>query len=839
MAPNFGLLASDADWRGSWAWIIAGRFSTSYFNGLLFIEEGTGYTELYDTDGAGHIVGPRPIRFDPPLDRVTWSHIVPGFFGPQGFTGLLLYDQAAGFGRIYDFDGQETFTLLSENADWRTSWTHIVTGRFDVTSPYSSLFFYDAAAYYGETWATRGAGLVDTQPVQKLQLSQLWLPPAIAQRVRGPEGLLPSWKPTHVLAGEFYGTPDYIETTPSLTDLFFYDAASGLGLMFRTAGPKESLIQEGFGPLVPTAVVENLPRNATHLATGNFGGFGSTDLAFYDVANGVLSFYGFYNPNELVTELVLIEQLTGLRSTTSLLVPGIFSMLNPEDHWINDGPLVQGEPAYHPEWRFGTGSWTNFLMYDRAAYLGEFYYHEPLPPPREPLEGYVSSITRHNEENTVSTGSVQPGEEIAIFVSSQVGPYAVTIYQVGWFGDGLTERSMATIDGLPTNPASLGIPPNAYRDGAQWDPVATFTIPQDWPSGLYLARVAALGAPAPIDLLFVVRAAAGTEQKLLLVVSDCTSQAYNTWGGRSLYGNLSGNHDAPAFRSASAWRIPVAFELSFDRPNRGYNIQDMPEGPFLRWLARSGIPVDVCTLRDVHFGRVSQYPLVVFAGHHEYWSYRMRDNIESYVDAGGHVAFFTGNTCWWQIRLSEDGRQLTCYKFPGYDPFSRSALSPMTTGHWFEAPVLRPETALTGVSYLGNTVGFPDDPSRFSFEVVNAEHWAFSGLDLGPGALFGIYGSSLGDLHTVVAGEGDRVQDDPSFYNAWMRSPDGYRIARARDNNDNNYEFATMGSFTRGAGEVFNAAVVNWGFALDYDAWPGNLMPGITRNVISHLGGLP
>jgi hypothetical protein len=603
--------------------------------------------------------------------------------------------------------------------------------------------------------------------------------------------------------------------------------------MFRTAGPDESLIQEGFGPLVPTAVAGNLPRNATYVATGNFGGFGATDLAFYDGANGVLSFYGFYDS----TELVFIEQLTGLRPTASLLVPGIFSMLNAEDHWINDGPLVQGELAYHPEWRFGTGSWTNFLLYDRAAYLGEFYYHEPPPPPREPLEGYVSSITKH-DGGAVSTGSVQPGEEIAIFVSSQVGSYAITIYQVGWFGDGLTERSMATIDGLPTNPAPIRIPPNAYRDGAQWDPVATFTIPQDWPSGLYLARVAS-GAPAPIDLLFVVRAAAGTEQKLLLVVPDCTYQAYNTWGGRSLYGNLSGNHDAGAFRSASAFRIPVAFELSFDRPNRGYNIPDMPEAPFLRWLARSGIPVDVCTLRDVHFGRVNQYPLVVFVGHHEYWSYRMRDNIESYVDAGGHVAFFSGNTCWWQIRLSEDGRQLTCYKFPGYDPFSRSGLSPMTTGHWFEAPVLRPETALTGVSYLGNTVGYPDDPSRLTFEVVNADHWAFSGLDLGPGAVFGIYGNSLGDLHTVVAGEGDRVQDDPSSDNAWMRSPAGYRIARACDNNDNNYEFATMGSFTRGAGEVFNAAVVNWGFALDYDAWPGNLMPGITRNVISHLGGLP
>src|SRR5262249_49650694 len=311
------------------------------------------------------------------------------------------------------------------------------------------------------------------------------------------------------------------------------------------------------------------------------------------------------------------------------------------------------------DWRFSTGSWTNLLLYDRAAYLGEFYYHEPIPATRAPLEGYVSSVTTHDKA-MVSTGSVQPGEDIGIFVSSQIGPYAITIYQVGWFDngstDGITEREMASINGLPTNPVPLEIPSLAYRDGAQWDPVATFKIPPDWQSGLYLARVSSLsldpntGNPlATTDLLFGVRAATGAEQNLLLVLTDTTYQAYNEWGGRSLYANWSGDHDCGAFRSEPPWRGPVAFQLSFHRPPPSYNPPGMPEVSFLRWLARSGIPVDVWTARDVHFRDVNKYRLVLFVGHHEYWSKGMRDRIESYVDAGGHVGFFTGNTCWWQI----------------------------------------------------------------------------------------------------------------------------------------------------------------------------------------------
>jgi hypothetical protein len=212
--PNFGLLASDPSWRSTWRAIIAGRFTPSFYSGLLFVEEKTQYAELYDTDGAGRILAPFWRQFNPLGERTTWTHIVPGFFGPSGFTGLLLYDQSAGFGRFYDSDGQGDLVLRSEYSGWRTSWTHIVSGRFVSSSNYSGIFFYSASENYGEIWAFDGTGLAGHTPYQTFP--DFW-----------------SSRFTHVLSGEFHWTPGFITEVPTLSDLFFYDAASGHGELYR------------------------------------------------------------------------------------------------------------------------------------------------------------------------------------------------------------------------------------------------------------------------------------------------------------------------------------------------------------------------------------------------------------------------------------------------------------------------------------------------------------------------------------------------------------------------------------------------------------------------------
>ncbi len=203
---------------------------------------------------------------------------------------------------------------------------------------------------------------------------------------------------------------------------------------------------------------------------------------------------------------------------------------------------------------------------------------------------------------------------------------------------------MAEVEGLPADPVANSLPPNAWRDGAQWPVAATFIVPA-WPSGLYLARVQTTGdSPLTVDLPFVVRAPSGSETGILLVLSDTTQNAYNDWGGRNAYGYVSNNDFGGAYPSTSALRVPFGFQLSFERPLHGGfgNVFQSWEIPFIQWLARRGVAVDVCTCRDLHFAQPDRqkYRLLLFVGHQEYWTAQMRDSVEGVCQSGRQRRIF-------------------------------------------------------------------------------------------------------------------------------------------------------------------------------------------------------
>ena len=56
----------------------------------------------------------------------------------------------------------------------------------------------------------------------------------------------------------------------------------------------------------------------------------------------------------------------------------------------------------------------------------------------------------------------------------------------------------------------------------------------------------------------------------------------------------------------------------------------------------------------------------MLAGHSEYWSGRERDALKAFVDRGGRLAIFSGNTCFWKVRWEDEGRTLVCHKWKGF-----------------------------------------------------------------------------------------------------------------------------------------------------------------------------
>ena len=204
-------------------------------------------------------------------------------------------------------------------------------------------------------------------------------------------------------------------------------------------------------------------------------------------------------------------------------------------------------------------------------------------------------------------------------------------------------------------------------DCGNWGVSAAWSVPPTATSGIYIAK---LVREDPEDgrashVPFIVRDNEGGSD-LLFQATDTTWQAYNTYGGNSLY------FGSPAGR---------AYKVSYNRPFTT-RCCDFPNGstatwlftteyPMLRWLERNGYDVSYSSGIDTDrfAAHLLQHRVFMPVGHDEYWSGARRANVEAARAAGVHIAIFSGNTGFWKTRWenSIDGsgtpyRTLVCYK---------------------------------------------------------------------------------------------------------------------------------------------------------------------------------
>ncbi|WP_067178597.1 N,N-dimethylformamidase beta subunit family domain-containing protein [Microtetraspora niveoalba] len=357
-------------------------------------------------------------------------------------------------------------------------------------------------------------------------------------------------------------------------------------------------------------------------------------------------------------------------------------------------------------------------------------------------------------------------------------------------------------------------------------------VPPDWPSSLYRARFVS-GPPEPDvpvpratgdlpgsgaspddEVYFVVRQAVpGTTSPILVSIPFATWQAYNRAGvpGESIYWTEQPDRAA---------------RVSFDRPGGGPPPERWEDG-MLRWFAPAGYTVEYCSGLDLDPDLLSGYRLLVVNGHDEYWTAGMRDACEEFARRGGNIAFFSGNTCWWQIRM--EGRTMVCHRDPVTDPVEDPGL---TTVEWSSAPVSRPENTLTGVSFRNGAGAWgPYMPlmREESYTARFAAHWAFEGTGLTDGDKFAQgaigYETDAAEFTEIMGVPRATCRDGtpPSF--VVLATADLRHWSACGQGG-----WATMGVFSLGRGTVFNAATINWGNTL-HDP----VVDRITRNVLDRL----
>ena len=420
------------------------------------------------------------------------------------------------------------------------------------------------------------------------------------------------------------------------------------------------------------------------------------------------------------------------------------------------------------------------------------------------------------------------------------------------------------------------------------DPSLPIEIDADWPSGFYRVEVAA--AEQRGDAFFVVRPRAADQGRAdaMFVLSTSTYAAYNDFGAPSFY---TGAHESSLTRALPSGFIHepnqeqyLAARLAQDQRamrafyDSGRSIWSMCAGwsnwerRFARWAEQLGVTIHYAVSQDLDRDPtlLDGYPMYLSVGHDEYWSKGMRDAVEGYVDAGGHAAFFSGNTSFWQIRYADDYTRITAYKNDiDDDPVRGTAQEQLLSTMWSDPLVGRPENEMTGVSFThggyARIRGAPNGSGGYT--VWRPNHWALEGLKLQAGDLLGTARAVIGyecdgcemalvDGRPVPTGRDGTPIDFEIVGTApahlWATDeapstlPDHYigelnwvaaRLGGA-DTPEIRERFAygraVLGSFRRGAGEVFTTGCTDWAYGLG-----DPMVDQVTANVIRRFGWSP
>jgi len=441
-------------------------------------------------------------------------------------------------------------------------------------------------------------------------------------------------------------------------------------------------------------------------------------------------------------------------------------------------------------------------------------------------------------EGYAGRASYAPGESLTLHVSTSEPVFSVEIVRVG-----AETRSVWRRDGIAG--AAHPVPAKASAEGCAWPAALTLEIPADWTSGYFQValRVADGGdefvrrnrRSAEASCFFIVRESPATAEpaKILLQLATNTYNAYNNWGGFSLYAyhGRGGNQ---------------GHRVSFQRPPASQF--GKWEQVFVAWAERQGIRLAYCANADLEFHPeiLDGRNLVLSVGHDEYWSAPMRDHLEEFIAEGGNVAFFSGNTCCWQVRSEDGGNALTCWKQNYHsDPVygARAGMASLSS-LWSHHLLGRPENQLTGVGFLWG--GYHRSHGQFmdgsgAFTVHRPEHWLFDGTGLKPG-------DAVGGKHTVVGYECDGCEiewrDGLPFPTGKDGTPPNFEIlgtapARWHPDDCEWYErwengregHAVLGVYQRG-GTVVTTGSTDWVHGLrGGDA----AVERITRNIIDRL----
>jgi hypothetical protein len=360
-----------------------------------------------------------------------------------------------------------------------------------------------------------------------------------------------------------------------------------------------------------------------------------------------------------------------------------------------------------------------------------------VPATRKPLRGSEGWRLHRPArpggiEAYTTRASGRPGTQLGLKVSTRSATYRVGAYRIGWYLGGTGHRVWRS-GALPGRDQGEGrFAPYATRTVvAPWKRDVTIDT-SSWSPGVYVLKLRARsGAETLVPYVVSSPSARGT---VALVAPVTTWQAYNRWGGYSLYEGAPGDR--------RSWAV------SFDRPYHlapGANDFRSALLPVVVLAERLGVPVSYYANLDLHarprlLAGARGYLSV---GHDEYWTPAMRDHLRAARSAGTNLGFLGANTMYWRVRLEQRGRLIVGYRDDAYADPVRESRPRVATSRFRDAPSARPENAMVGMLYEC----YPVDTD---YRVVSPRWWGFRGTGVRNGSV----------IPGLVGPESDRVYPD-------------------------------------------------------------------------------
>jgi len=368
----------------------------------------------------------------------------------------------------------------------------------------------------------------------------------------------------------------------------------------------------------------------------------------------------------------------------------------------------------------------------------------PARPPAEPVKSLpcarpstdwneVVASRRPAVEGYTSIDSAVPGTDVGLYISATAARYRIQAYRMGYYGHAqacLVWTSAWQAGRVQQRVKVVGA---TNTPTAPWSKSMTMAT-KGWDPGVYLLRIDGGSRTARTFMPLVMRSPSFAG-RTVLVMPDTTWQAYNSWGGYSLY-------DGPRHSFKNRSRA-VPFDRPYDARTGAADLIPY-ELPFVALAEKIGIPLGYAS--DVDLQRFPTAFLrahaIISVGHDEYYSPTMRETLTTARDHGVNLAFFGGNDVYRKIRFANTANGADRLEINYKDATDPIKTPSLVTTQWRETPSNNPESSLTGADYrCASSVYYP-------MVVADPTNWLFTGTGVQAGTkLPGVVGQEFDGIN--------------------------------------------------------------------------------------------